>query len=486
MRDQLFRLSENSHATLQVQVREMLVSAILDEHIAADNPVPSCRQLARQLGISRNTIVLAYQQLVDEGYLVSRERSGYYVNGDILSGRVAYKAAPHAPPVGAPDWESRFTSKPSAQRNVVKPYNWRQYRYPFIYGQFDQSMLPIADWRQCCREALAVQAIRDWAGDGVDRDDPLLIKEIHTRILPRRGVWASPDEILITVGAQQALYLLANLLVTGRHIGIEDPGYVDARNIFCAKTSQVSGLPVDEQGLIVDERLDACDYIYVTPSHQYPTTVTMTLARRQALLERAMTSDFVLIEDDYESEVNYVGEATPALKSLDTHDRVIYVGSLSKTLAPGLRLGYMVGSKSLIREARALRRLMLRHPPANNERTVALFLARGHHDSLLRRLSQVYRERWQLIGELLDRYLPESTRVPTFGGTSYWVKGPVGLNAIELQRRAEEHSLLIEAGDIYFLSSNPPLNYFRLGFASIPTERIEAGIKLLAELIDTA
>ena len=136
-----------------------------------------------------------------------------------------------------------------------------------------------------------------------------------TRVLPRRGVWAAPEEILITMGAQQALYLLANLLVTDKSIGIEDPGYVDARNIFCAKTSAVTGLPIDEHGLIVDQNLDDCDYLYVTPSHQYPTTVTMSLERRQALLKRAVDSDIVIIEDDYESETNYMGEeAIPAFE----------------------------------------------------------------------------------------------------------------------------------------------------------------------------
>ena len=174
MRDQLFYLSEGSQATLQAQVREMLVSAILSGHIAANSPVPSCRQLARKLNISRNTIVIAYQQLVDEGYLVSRERSGYYVNGDILAGRVKSKPLDSESVKEGPDWEARFNSKPSTRRNVVRAHNWQQYRYPFIYGQFDPSLLPIADWRQCCREALAVQAIRDWARDGIDQDDPIV------------------------------------------------------------------------------------------------------------------------------------------------------------------------------------------------------------------------------------------------------------------------------------------------------------------------
>ena len=237
MRDQLLHLSPDSNASLQAQIRELLVSAILDGHIPSGSALPSCRKLAVQLGVARNTVVLAYQQLVDEGYLISRERSGYYVDKDILAGRVAHTPRAQMHTATAPDWSARLKMRPSSQRNIVKPHDWQRYTYPFIYGQLDPALFPISDWRECAREALSVVAIRDWARDRIDSDDSLLIEQIHTRLLPRRGVWASPDEILITVGAQQALYLLATLLVTsGSTVGIEDPGYPDARNIFAIKT----------------------------------------------------------------------------------------------------------------------------------------------------------------------------------------------------------------------------------------------------------
>lgn len=462
----------------------MLVSAILGGHIPAGSALPSCRKLAIQLGVARNTVVLAYQQLVDEGYLTARERSGYYVSHDILAGRVLVPQAPAQHGVVDLDWSRRIRFQPSTQRNIVKPRDWQNYPYPFIYGQFDPALFPIADWRECAREALSVTAIRDWARDSIDRDDPLLIEQIHTRVLPRRGVWASKDEILVTLGAQQALYLIASLLMSRDNtVGIEDPGYPDARNIFAIKTPRLTPLPVDQAGLVIDERLNGCDYVYVTPSHQSPTTVTLTLQRRRQLLSRAAEHDFIVIEDDYESETNYVGDPTPALKSLEGSDRVIYVGSLSKTLAPGLRLGYLIGPSALIREARALRRLILRHPPANNERAVALFLARGHHDSLVRRLSHAYKDRWQTMGDALARHLPDSARIPTFGGTSYWVKGPPGLNANALQQEALQHGILIESGNVHFMAEDGPLNYFRLGFSSIPVDRVELGIRKLAELV---
>ena len=209
----------------------------------------------------------------------------------------------------------------------------------------------------------------------------------------------------------------------------------------------------------------------------------MTLERRRALLAEATRSGIVIIEDDYESETNYVGEPTPALKSLDSGSRVIYVGSLSKTLAPGLRLGYLVAPSELVHEARALRRLMIRHPPTNNQRAVALFLSLGYHDALVRRLSHAYRARWLAMGEALERHLPHASETPAFGGTSYWVRGPTPLDARILQRAAAAKSILIERGDVHFFSNEPPLNYFRLGFASIATDRIESGIERLAALV---
>ncbi len=484
MRAQFLHLSLDSHASLQSQIREMLVSAILDGYIPAGDVLPSCRKLAVQLGVARNTVVLAYQQLVEEGYLIARERSGYYVNEDILAGRVDREQHAAVHPTAELDWGFRLKLKPSTQRNIVKPRDWQRYPYPFIYGQFDPALFPVTDWRECAREALSIGAIREWARDSVDRDDPLLIEQIRARVLPRRGVWASPEEILVTVGAQQALYIIASLLIDANTVvAVEDPGYPDARNILASRRCALVPLPLDGRGLIVDERLHACEYVYVTPSHQSPTTVTMPLARRRQLLARAADADFVVIEDDYESETNYVGESTLALKGLDVAGRVIYVGSLSKTLAPGLRLGYLVATPELVREARALRRLMLRHPPANNQRAVALFLARGHHDSMVRRLSHAYKDRWQAMGDALSRHLPDSARVPTFGGTSFWVKGPGNLDARELQRRALEHGILLEAGEVHFMAEQPPLNYFRLGFSSIPVDRIEPGVRRLAALV---
>ncbi len=397
MWNRLFQISNDRKLSYQRQLREMIVSAILDDKLPLDIALPSSRELARHLGIARNTVVLAYQQLIDEGYLVSRERSGYFIDKTMLNGRVRVEPLKPKHSNSAPDWSRLIKFHPSQQRNIVKPPDWKKYPYPFLFGQLDPGLFPVADWRECCRQALSVSDIQDVTPDRIDIDDPLLIEQIQARILPRGGVWA--------------------------------------------------------------------------------------LHRREAMLRAAEENDFLVVEDDYESEINFIGEPTPALKSLDGSDRVIYVGSLSKTLAPGLRVGYMVASKELIEEARALRRLMVRHPPANNQRIVALFLSMGHHDSLIHRLSETYQDRWQVMGEALNRHLPDSSRIPSFGGTSYWVKGADKLDTRLLKEEARKAGILIESGDICFMQENPPQNFLRLGYSSIGASQIEPGIKKLSKLI---
>ncbi|NQV48416.1 MAG: PLP-dependent aminotransferase family protein [Rhodospirillaceae bacterium] len=491
MRDSLFHLRRQANISIQVQIRQMLVSAILEGQLPGGEPLPSCRQMAKTLKVSRNTVVLAYQGLVDDGYLTSRERSGFYVSPEIQDDRPKSPALKPvsdtedmAEPANAPDWEKIFRVRPSRQHNILKPADWKSYPYPFIYGQVDHTLFPIAAWRECSRQAQGTKAMESWTCDAHGEDDPLLIEQIRTRLLPRRGVMASNDEILITMGAQNALYMLTSLLIGDKStIAIEDPGYPDMRNIFSLKTTRLKPIPVDGEGMVVDGRLSDVNMVYVTPSHQFPTTATMSMARRQQLLGMAVEKDFLIIEDDYEPEASYIREPTPALKSLDRNGRVIYVGSMSKTMFPGLRLGYMVGPSELIAEARAIRRLMYRHSPTNNQRTTALFMSLGHHDALVHRLHRAYRARWERLGDSLNRHLPDSATAPSIGGTSFWVCGPEGLDADRLAERARDEGLIIEPGRVHFISDKAPANYFRLGFSSISIEQIEPGIRLLAKLI---
>jgi len=437
----LLNLDDHSKRSLQKQIVDQIAFAIVNGNIALDQPLPSSRHLSSQLGVGRNTVVLAYQTLLDDGYLISRERSGYFVNAALLRGAKPEAIAPDI--TGDPstlDWSSRMVVQPTQMRKISKPANWQQFPYPFIYGQISANLFPVNHWRECSRDAVSVGAIRHWSVERLDHDDPLLIDQIRTRLLPRRGVMVERDNILVTVGAQQGLALIAQLLFARDDVtvGLEDPGYVDVRNIVELSQASISALPVDDDGLIINESIKACDYLYVTPSHQSPTTVTMPLAR-----------------------------------------------SMSKTLSPGLRLGYLVGSAEIIKQLRALRRLLLRHPAANNQHTLGLFLERGYHDSLIAKIYATYSERYTLMLEAVKRHLPGFKVAKSSGGSSFWLRGPADFDSSRLAELALDKGIIIEPGEVHFISLPTPKNCFRLGFSAVPSEDIEPGIILLAELIST-
>ena len=477
----LFRRFDGQSDTLQGQLRDMLVHAVMEGFVAPGTMLPASRVLAQTLALSRTTVTLALQALADQGLLVSRPRSGFFV-ADAFRSKLsdAGHAAGRAVPAGLTNWQERLLQHPSAQRNIVKPPDWQQQAYPFIYGQFDASLFPFRDWRACVMETLQARSVRQWATDHIDRDDGALVDQIHRRLLPARGIWAERDEILVTSGAQQATFLLSMLLVgPTTRVGIEDPGYPDARNTFALRTQHVQPLPVDADGLVLGAALSRCDYVYVTPSHQCPTTVTMPLARRQQLLAMAGREDFVLIEDDHESELNFSGHPTPALKSLDNAQRVIYVGSLSKTLAHGLRLGYLVAPAALVRELRALRRLAMRHVATNNQQAAANFIGHGYHEAYVRRLNLAYRERSRVLHESLGRHAPALAPVLARGGSAVWVTGPDGLDGRELASNLCKRGVIVEPGDVFYQASGVVCQQMRIGYSSIAPERIDAGIRLL-------
>lgn len=476
----LFPQFSGSSATLQGRVREMMVHSILMGLVPSGVKVPTSRSLASALGLSRNTVSLALQMLVDKGFLVARPRSGLVVNGDILLGQAGQTASAPTLPSNL-KWRDRFVSQLNNQRNIVKPANWQDYAYPFVYGQFDASLMPLKDWRGCAHQSLFAPAVKKWSQDFIDRDYDPFVEQILHRLLPARGIMARREEILVTAGAQMACYLLANILLdVDTVVGVEDPGYPDARNNFRLRSRQVRRLPIDAEGLMASRGLGQCAYAYVTPSHQCPTGVTMPLHRRHEILEIARSKDVVLFEDDHESELNFSGRPLPALKSLDTDGRVIYIGSLSKTLAHGLRLGFIVGPPELIRELRALRRLILRHVPTNNAHIASLFIAQGHHDAFIRKLNVTYRERRAILTGALERYLPDCKVSPSLGGSGAWVRGPNNLNAIDLTKRCEARGVLIEPGAIFFSKpSTETQSFFRMGYSAIPGHLIEAGVQAI-------
>jgi GntR family transcriptional regulator/MocR family aminotransferase len=484
---QLFELPDAPSLPLQARLRQAVVQAILDGRLSPGAALPSSRELATLLSLSRNTVTSAYLQLMDEGFLQARPRSGVFVapNARPIS------APPAEPLVGAsgqsgraPEWTARVLRSLVDQPTLAKPERWRQYPYPFVYGTYDPQLFPTEDFRECCSRSLARSQLPHWTPDFETDDVPDLIEQIRTRLLPKRGVFALPSEIIVTVGAQHAYYLLADALFDEtKRVGLEEPGHPHARTSFSLRNPKWVEIGVDDEGLVVDA-LPAVDYLFVTPSHQSPTTTTLSLERRQWLLRKAELQDFVIIEDDYEAENLYEGEPMPALKSLDKTGRVIYVGSVSKSLSPALRLGYIVAPRALIKELRAIRHAMVRHPSAFLQHAYALFLALGHHESHARRVNAAMQERLTAAAQALRQHLPDFDFTLPQGGASIWVRAPAWVDAAELASIARGHGVLIEAGDVFFAKPPYPCPFFRLRLSSIPAAQIPAGIRALGLAVD--
>ncbi len=475
-----FHLAPNTQGTLQARIQQMVAEGILSGRFRRSEKLPSTRRLAQHLGVSRITVTLAYTELLANDYLTSRGRSGYFVSEN----------APEPPDFGplAPrndrvDWSAALSQRFTDARRLEKPADWAQFRYPFIYGQADPKLFDHANWRLCAMQALGAKDFNTLAQDQFSMDDPELVTFIARHTLPRRGILAAPDEILVTLGAQNALWLAAQLLARGRRVAIEDPCYPDLRALLRHSDARITSVAVDEKGLPPDAVPDDTQVIFTTPSHQCPTSATLPRGRRTALLKRAAQIGALIVEDDYEFEMSFLRPPSPALKSLDEDGRVIYVGSFSKSLFPGLRLGYLVGSAPFIAEARALRASVLRHPPGHIQRTAAYFLSLGHYDALIRRMSRILGERRQVMEAAIAAHGLEIAGKGAHGGSSVWMQAPPGVDADDLARKLRASSVLIEPGGPFFAGPTPPRNYYRLGYSSIASERIADGVGRIAEAL---
>ena len=473
-----FFLSPNHQGTLQSQVQQLIAHGILSGRFSTGEKLPSTRKLAQHLGISRITVTLAYTELVASDYLTARGRSGYFVS---LNAPVPPIYQPQPVSNDAVDWARAIGQRFSGGQVLQKPLDWAQFRYPFIYGQTDPQLFDHANWRQCALQALGQRDFVALTSDYFDQDDPQLIEFIQRNTLPRRGITANRDQILITLGAQNALWLAAQVLLTQRRTAaFEDPCYPAMREILTQSRCHMAPVRVDRDGLPPDAIPPETDVIFTTPSHQCPTTATMPMARRQMLLERAHDLDALIVEDDYEFEMSFLEPPSPALKSIDTDGRVIHVGSFSKSLFPGLRLGYMVGSEPFIREARALRTSVLRHPPGHIQRTAAYYLSIGHYDAQIRKMAKALHSRRQKMQSAIAAHGLEVAGQGSFGGSSYWMRAPEEVDTDVLAARLRDVGVLIEPGGAFFTTPDQTRRYYRLGYSSIAAERIPEGIGLIA------
>ncbi|MWB97152.1 aminotransferase class I/II-fold pyridoxal phosphate-dependent enzyme [Agromyces sp. MMS17-SY077] len=486
-------LDPESKEALFQQVRRFLEQSLLEGRFRANRPLPSSRHLAGVLGVSRNTVNAAYQELVALGLVESRPRSGLYpIAQPALEPRAIRGLQPTprtAPVTTVPTRQVDWAAKLPTPRDADLPHaaahaDWTRYPFPFLPGQPELRTFPARGWLRALNTALAGPHLAASVRDAVDDDDELLVDAIRREILPPRGISVGSEEIIVTSGAQQALTLLAELLVQeGTAVAVENPGYVDAWHIFRRAGAELIPRTVDAQGARRDEDGSPTpSLVYVTPSHQHPTNVTLSYPRRAALLREAQLHDQLVIEDDYDSEVRFKGRPTPSLKSLDRTGRVVYVGTFSKFVAPGIRLGFVVADAALIAALRERRRYATKHPPGHLQRALGLFIESGEYHRSLRQHRRHLARKWEVLTASLEEHLPFPLDPPAAGGLSVWVGGPPEFDGTRVTELARERGVLVDAGERFYLA-DPERRHVRIGFNSIALEAIPRGIEILGGAI---
>jgi GntR family transcriptional regulator/MocR family aminotransferase len=452
------------------RIYRQLLDAILDGRLRPGERLPPTREFARRLGVARNTVSVAYERLTAEGFLVARVGSGTYVAATPVTG-----ARPRGAPEGGVRPRARWSSLPPEEPD-------RPMRYDFRIGVPDGALFPLATWRRLVAAELRLPAV---SGYGEAAGHAGLREAIARHVGVSRSVLAGAEDVIVTQGAQQALDLIGRVLIEpGDVVAVEEPGYPPARWLFASLGARVVGVPVDDEGLDVSALPAEARLVYVTPSHQFPLGTPMSLARRGALLDWAARCDAVIVEDDYDSEFRFSDRPLEPLYGLDRTGRVGYVGTFSKTLLPGLRLGFLVAPVSLGPALRTAKRLTDRQGDHTVQAALAHFIDSGELSRHIRKATRVYAARHEQITEALH------------GDLAAWldpVPSAAGLHVCALLRtkaspvvdRARALGVAVASLASYY-ASGPPRAGLVLGYGAIPTEHVAEGMRRLARCFTSA
>jgi GntR family transcriptional regulator/MocR family aminotransferase len=457
---------------LSGEIYRQLRRGILEGRLRPGDALPPTRTLARSLNVSRTTVTVAYDRLLGEGFVTSRVGSGTFVGerGPRVGGNGRRTEAPGVLEARAV-WDS--IRLPTAFD--------RPARFDFRSGIPDGSLFPHKTWRRLITHELRAKAFGK-AVYGDPAGHPALRAAIARHIGLSRGVEASADDVTITSGTQQALDVIARvLLAPGDRVAVEDPGYPPPRRLFESLGARIAAVPVDRHGLMVDALPRHIRLVYVTPSHQYPLGVPMSLQRRLALLAWAERNNAAIVEDDYDSEFRFRGRPIEPLQTLDTVGRVIYVGSFSKTMLPALRLGFVVTPPSLRAAVHKAKHVTDWHTPMLAQAALARFIDDGGFARHLRRMGGVYSARYELVTKTLTSDFADHLEL---------IPSAAGLHVAAIARTASAaridivarraSGLGVEVQELARFSvkgtGGPGL---LVGYGGIPTADIEEGLRLL-------
>ena len=465
------------------QVYDQVRSAIHAGALKPGGRLPSSRDLAVRLGVARASVVAAYDQLLAEGYAQGRTGSGTYVSDD-LSGVLDLKAPRRTPePAAAPRLPARaleLADVPVGAQPAAPQM--------FSNGRTLMDARALDAWSVSTRRALRTLGPEHF-GYAEPAGDPRLRSAIADYVRAARGVVCAPEQVIVTAGAQHAVDLAVRLLLRdGDKVWLEDPGYLQTRQALDAAGAETCSVPVDRAGLVVQAGVQSAPdarAAFVTPSHQFPLGVAMSMGRRLELIAWARQAGAWIVEDDYASEFRYEGAPLASLQGLDGGERVIYVGTFNKSLFPGIRLGYMVAPRSLVQPLSALRRLADRQPPSLTQAITLDFLESGQFAAHIRRRRLAYRTQRDALADALARRLGHilDVDVPDQGmHLIAYLKD--GRSDLDVEARAAAKGLTARAISPLYRASTPRHGLL-LGFTGFPAKGMDAGVARLAAALAT-
>ncbi|HYP88785.1 MAG TPA: PLP-dependent aminotransferase family protein [Polyangiaceae bacterium] len=482
-------LDPQAEKPLFVQISQALAADIARGRLRPGDAVPGTRTLAESLGVHRSTVVAAYAELAAQGWVATKPGGATYVaaaSPDPKPRRFAPKLSPLA-----------LASRVPAPGYPIEPAPIQTHALPELPrgalvmwgGSPDLRLAPIEALSRAYRRVTRRRGKTLLAYSPHFAGHPDLREAVARLVSSARGLADDASSVLITRGSQMALDLLArSLIAPGDVVAVEALGYPNAVNVFRRAGAKVVPIAVDRHGLVVADlvalsRQTRVRLVYVTPHHQYPTTVTLSPTRRLALLEHARREHLAIIEDDYDQEFHYDGRPVLPLASNDPHGNVIYVGTFAKSLAPGLRLAFVVGPHALLERLSAERALVDRQGDAILECAVAELLEDGELQRHVRRMRRVYHARRDAFCEALDRTLGHvlSYRRPP-GGLQLWADAAPGLSLERWQERAREQGVFFQIGRQFTLDG-APVQSVRLGYATLDEKESALALARLAECL---
>lgn len=467
MNDILLNLERNSNEPLYIQIYKYLREEIKASRIKKGAKLPSIRYLATSLNVSKVTVDNAYQQLLVEGYIESRQRSGMYVQ----------------------QIEEVLCTPPKVNKiNIYKAPSFDPIKYDFHYGTIDTESFDLSIWRR-----LTSKVLKSSNGEFLQCGDPQgeldLREEIVNYLRLSRGVACSASQVIVTSGTYNSLQLLSELIDhNNKSIAIEDPGWNNSKFIFLKNNFKVIPAPLDKDGICLKTLIESSPkFVYVTPSHQFPSGIVMPIVRRQTLLKWAKNTNAFIIEDDYDSEFRYIGRPIPSLQGLDDDNRVIYLGTFSKSLVPSLRISYMVLPSKLLYKYKQNISIYEQSTSRLNQKTLQLFMSNGYWEGHIQKMRKVYRKKYNTLIKSIEDYLSNNVRL---------IGGNAGLHILLEIRNGMSEDMIIQKAEVAGVRIYPTSIYWTthsnlkhptllIGFGGLSETQIKEGIKLLGDVLNS-